>query len=60
MGGLGGQLPPQFDKTRKFSLKVGIFFGGIEIAMKKQVTVKKKSFQRNEQQAKYTSPKEYS
>ena len=40
-GGLGGgQLPPQFNKTRKFSAEVGNF-GGIETAMKKRVAVEK-------------------
>lgn len=34
---------PQFDETGKFFLKVGNFFGGIEIAIKKKrVTVEKK------------------
>ena len=34
-GEVGGQLPLQFDKTRKYFKKVGNFFGGIETAMKK-------------------------
>ena len=39
MGFGGEQLPPsQFDKTRKFSVEVGNFEGGIETAMKKRVT----------------------
>ena len=42
MGGWGGQLPPpQFNKTRKFSVEVGNFEGGIETAIKKQVAVEK-------------------
>ena len=42
MGGLGGNCPPpQFNKTRKFSVEVGNFEGGIETAMKKRVAVEK-------------------
>ena len=42
MGGWGGQLPPsQFNKTRKFSVEVGNFEGGIETAMKQRVAVEK-------------------
>ena len=41
MGGLGGQLPPQFNKTRKFSVQIGNFEGGIETAVKKRVAVEK-------------------
>ena len=41
-GGVGEKLPPpQFNKTRKFSVEVGNFEGGIETAMKKRVTVEK-------------------
>ena len=38
MGGWGAIAPPQFDETRKFSVEVGNFEGGIETAMKKRVT----------------------
>ena len=41
MRGLGGQLPPQFNKTRKFSVQIGNFEGGIETAVKKRVAVEK-------------------
>ena len=37
----GGQLPPQFHKTRKFSVQIGNFEGGIETAVKKRVAVEK-------------------
>ena len=41
MGGWGGTAPPKFNKTRKFSVEVGNFEGGIETAMKKQVADEK-------------------
>ena len=41
MGVGGATAPPQFNKTRKFSVEVGNFEGGIETAMKKRVTVEK-------------------
>ena len=42
MVGLGGQLPPpQFNKTRKFSVEVRNFEDEIEAARKKRVIVQK-------------------
>ena len=36
-GGWGGNCPPKIKKTRKFSVEVGNFEGGIETAIKKRV-----------------------
>ena len=44
MGGLGGQLPPQFNKTRKFSVEFGNFEGGIETEMKNESPLRRKEF----------------
>ena len=41
MGGWGGNCPPQFNKTRKFSVEVGNLGVGIEAAMEKRVALKK-------------------
>ena len=41
-GGTGlGATAPQLNKTRKFSVEVGNFEGGIETAMKERVAVEK-------------------
>ena len=43
--GVGGNCPPpQFNKTRKFSVNVGNFEGGIETAMKNESPLRRKEF----------------